>query len=214
MMKGANYYVQKLSGMKAIDHFEVFRNNVKGHYGQIGAGYLFYSSLQEAYLERDVHCYVDFLDEVPSISQIKKDARTLYGELLSACQSGVGRRILIENRDKQDVIRSWCQVLQQYETYGNRNVSIKRLESVINTVFHSNYRGGSVTWIQNYEDAFTELALLGKRLGMMMKSRSIALYKTLKILVWLILVKLFLVERVAHIILLHMHAYGLLRDAF
>jgi hypothetical protein len=29
-----------------IDRF-VFRNNVEGHYGHIGAGYLFYSSFQE-----------------------------------------------------------------------------------------------------------------------------------------------------------------------
>jgi hypothetical protein len=99
-----------------IDRFEVFRNNVEGHYGQIGAGYLFDSSFQKAYLERGVDCYVmfchvDFLDEVPSASQIKKDARTLYGALLSACQSGVGRRILMENRDKQDGIRSWCQLV-------------------------------------------------------------------------------------------------------
>jgi hypothetical protein len=27
-----------------IYRFEVFRNNVEGHYGRIGAGYLFYSS--------------------------------------------------------------------------------------------------------------------------------------------------------------------------
>jgi hypothetical protein len=45
-----------------IDRFEVFRNNVEGHY-----------------LERGVDCYVDFLDEVPSASQIEKDARALYG---------------------------------------------------------------------------------------------------------------------------------------
>jgi hypothetical protein len=32
-----------------IDRFEVFRNNVEGHYGQIGAGYLFDSSFLEAY---------------------------------------------------------------------------------------------------------------------------------------------------------------------
>jgi hypothetical protein len=83
-----------------IDRFEVFRNNVEGHYGKIGAGYLFDSSFQEAYLERGVDCYVDFLDEVPSASQIKKDAFTLYGTLLGACQGGVGRRILMENRDK------------------------------------------------------------------------------------------------------------------
>jgi hypothetical protein len=59
--------------------------NVEGHYGQIGAGYLFDSSFQKAYLKRVVDCYVDFLDEVPSASQIKKDARALYGALLSAC---------------------------------------------------------------------------------------------------------------------------------
>jgi hypothetical protein len=51
-----------------IDRFVVFTNNVEGHYGQIDAGYLFDSSFQEAYLERDVDCYVDFLDEVPSTS--------------------------------------------------------------------------------------------------------------------------------------------------
>jgi hypothetical protein len=106
---------------------------------------------------------LDFLDEVPSASQIKKDARTFYGALLSACQSGVGRRILMENRYKQDGIRSWCQLVQQYETHGNRNVRIKRLESVVNTVFHSNYRGRLVQWIQDYEDAFTELALIGQK---------------------------------------------------
>jgi hypothetical protein len=108
------------------------------------------------------------LDEVPSASQIKKDARALYGSLyvalLSSYQSGVGRRILMENRDKQDGIRSWCQLVQQYETDGNRNVKIKRLESVINTVFNRNYRGGLVKWIQDYEDAFTELAYYDGRL--------------------------------------------------
>jgi hypothetical protein len=51
----------------------------------------------------------------------------------------------------------------QYETDGNRNVRVKRLESVINTVFHRDYRGGIVKWIQDYEDAFTEVTLLGQK---------------------------------------------------
>jgi hypothetical protein len=89
-----------------IDCFEVFRNNVEGPYGQIGAGYLFDSSFQEEYLERGVDCYVEFLDGVPSASQVKKDSRALYGALISAGQSGVGRRVLIEK----------CQLVQQYET--------------------------------------------------------------------------------------------------
>jgi hypothetical protein len=54
---------------RTIYLFEVFRNNVEGHYGQIGADYLFASCFQEAYLERSVDCYVDFLDEVPSASE-------------------------------------------------------------------------------------------------------------------------------------------------
>jgi hypothetical protein len=52
---------------------------------------------------------------------------------------------------------------QQYETDGNRNVRIKRLESVISTVFRRDYRGGLVKWIQDYEDAFIGLALLGQK---------------------------------------------------
>jgi hypothetical protein len=112
----------------------------------------------------------------------------LYGALLSACQSDVGRRILMEYRDKQDGIRSRCQLVQQYETDGNRKVRIKRLESVINTVFHRDYRGeldllnGSKTMKMPSQNWL----YLGKRLGMMMKSRSVGLYRALKILVWLI----------------------------
>ena len=95
---------------------------------------------------------------LPSASQIKKDARALYGALLSACQIGVGRRMLIENRSKQDGICSWCQLVKQYETDGNRNVRIKKLDNVITTVFHRHYRDGLVKWIQDYEDAFTEFS--------------------------------------------------------
>jgi hypothetical protein len=43
---------------------------------------------------------------------------------------------------------------------GNQNVRIKKLENVITTVFHRNYRGGLVKWIQDYEDSFTELIIL------------------------------------------------------
>jgi hypothetical protein len=90
----------------SLDRFEEFRNKVEGHYGQIGAGYLFDSDFQEAHFEKGADCYINFLDEVPSASQIKKDARALYGALLSACQSGVGRRIMMKNRSKQDGFRS------------------------------------------------------------------------------------------------------------
>jgi hypothetical protein len=90
----------------SMDRFEVFRNNVEGHYGQIGAEYLFDAEFQTAYFERGTDCYVNFLDEVPSASQIKKDASTMYGALISAYQGGIGSRILIESRNKQDGIQA------------------------------------------------------------------------------------------------------------
>jgi hypothetical protein len=110
----------------------------------------------------------------------------LYGALLSACQSGVGRRILIENRDKQEGIRSWCQLLQQYETDGNRNVRIKRQKSVIDTVFHRNYREDLLNGSKTMKMLLQNWLYLGKRLVMMMKSKSVGLYRMPKILVWLI----------------------------
>jgi hypothetical protein len=58
-------------------------------------------------LEKGVDFFVDFMDEVPTASQIKKDASALYGALLSACQGGIGRRILMENKHKYDGIRAW-----------------------------------------------------------------------------------------------------------
>jgi hypothetical protein len=82
----------------SIERVEIFRNNVEGHYGQSGAGYLFDPAFQAAYLEKGTDCFIDFSHEVPSASQIKNNTRALYGALLSACQGGVGRRILMENR--------------------------------------------------------------------------------------------------------------------
>jgi hypothetical protein len=53
---------------RSIDRFEIFRNNLEGHYGQTGAGYLFDTDFQAEYLERGTDCFVDFLDEVPTAS--------------------------------------------------------------------------------------------------------------------------------------------------
>jgi hypothetical protein len=60
-------------------------------------------------LEKGVGRFVDFMDKVTTASQIKKDARALYGALLSACQGEKGRRILMEYRNKQDGVRAWYQ---------------------------------------------------------------------------------------------------------
>ena len=56
----------------SIDRFEVFRNNVEGHYGKIGAGYLFDTEFQTTYIERGTDCYVDFWIKYHQLPKIRK----------------------------------------------------------------------------------------------------------------------------------------------
>jgi hypothetical protein len=130
-----------------IDRFKVFRSNVEGHYEQIGSGYLFDTEFQTTYFERFTGCYADFLDEVPSASQIKEDGRTQNCALLSAFQAVLGRCILMEKINKQDGIWACYQYVSLYETAGNVNVRIKKLENVITRVFNKKLQGGLIKHI-------------------------------------------------------------------
>jgi hypothetical protein len=53
----------------------------------------------------------------------------------------------MKNRSKQDGIRAWYQLVNQFETDGNRNDRIKKLKNVINTVFYRNHKGGLIKWL-------------------------------------------------------------------
>jgi hypothetical protein len=171
----------------SIDRFEVYRNNVEGHYGQIGAGYLFDTGFQTAYLESGIDCYVDFMDEVPSASQIKKDARALYGALLSACQGGVGHRILMENRGKQDGIRSWYQLVNQFETDAIRMSELRFLKTSSQLSSIDIIKEDCLNGYKTMKMHSQNLVHLVKQLGMMMILRNVVWSRMLKILVWLTL---------------------------
>jgi hypothetical protein len=69
------------------------------------------------------------MDEVPSASQIKHDKHALHGILLSSFQGGLGRRISMEKRKKQDDIRAWYQSANQYETDGKGMLQSKSLKT-------------------------------------------------------------------------------------
>jgi hypothetical protein len=82
------------------------------------------------------------------------------------------------------------QLINQYETDGNKNVRIKKLENVITTVFNRHYRGGQFKWIQDFEYAFTELVLLGqttwnsddiKKRRLIQNSQNIGIFGSLKL---------------------------------
>ena len=89
----------------AFDKFEEFRPKIRGHFAQTGAVYLFARSFQKAYLKDGTACYINFLNEVHSESQVVKDIKVLYGALLSACHVGVAKATLATYSKTQDCIR-------------------------------------------------------------------------------------------------------------
>jgi hypothetical protein len=92
----------------------------------------------------------------------------------------------MENRSTQDGIWAWYQLVKQYKADGDKNVSIKKLENVITTVFHLHYKGGLFEWIQfkTMKMLSQNLFYLARRLGMMMRCRNVGLCKMLRILNW------------------------------
>jgi hypothetical protein len=68
MVKDAKYYLQKSFRMEPKTVLKYLETMLKVIMNKFVLGYLFDSSFQEVYLERGVECYVDFLDEVPSVS--------------------------------------------------------------------------------------------------------------------------------------------------
>jgi hypothetical protein len=92
----------------------------------------------------------------------------------------------MEKRNKQDGIRSWCQVAQQYETDGNKSIRIKILKNVMNMPFIVNIEEELLNGSKTLKMFSQNWLYLGKRLGILMKSRSVALYKFQKSLFLLI----------------------------
>jgi hypothetical protein len=64
--------MEVLTGLKCLEI------NIEDHCEQIGAGYLFDTNFQTAYLERGADCYVDFLDECTCPPQVKRDASATW----------------------------------------------------------------------------------------------------------------------------------------
>ena len=144
----------------SIEEFETFDNKIQGHFGQAGAGYLFNTKFQTAYCKDGSDCFIHFLDEVASASQILKDTRALFGALKAAIKGHAAKKFLHQYEDKQDGLKAWMAITQRYALDGNVLVRLTKLEKTIETKFHRNYKGGLTKWILDYENAFSELELL------------------------------------------------------
>jgi len=143
--------------------FDEFQEQVEGHYGQVGAGYLFMEDFQERYMLNGISCWIDFKSFVSSEQQAKRDICALYGALRSACKNGIGKSMLVPFKKEQDGIKAWRSLVKKYEGEGNTEVRIEKLEHIISVPYTRSYKGGLLQFIQDYENAFAELDILGNK---------------------------------------------------
>jgi hypothetical protein len=70
MMKGAKYYLQRSSGMGSLTFLKYLETMSKFIMDKFVLVICLIQVSRRLILERGVDCYVDFLDEAPSASQI------------------------------------------------------------------------------------------------------------------------------------------------
>ena len=96
-----------------MDKFKDFHNQLEGHYQQVGAGYLFRSDFQRAYLLEGPEYYSHFSDFVRSKAQMITDIAALYGALKAACKRGVGKSIPKRYSNTQDGLKAWLTMVKK-----------------------------------------------------------------------------------------------------
>ena len=140
--------------------FPEFQSQVEGHYGQVGAGYMFLEKFQNRYLNDGTKCWIYFTERVHSESQVAKDIDALYGALMTSCYQGVGKDIILRYSKSRDGLKAWIDMIERYKNGGDKRTKISKLEAIVATKFHNRYKGGLAQWVTDYETAFAELQAL------------------------------------------------------
>ena len=144
-----------------MDNFREFQKQVEGFHCQVVAGYLFLKEFQKRYKKDGSACWIYFMDDVASESQVNRDIKALYGALLSACKVGVGSSILAKHSETRNGLSAWMDMVAKYKNGGDKETQIDKLEEKLDIKFTDHYSGGLVQWVTDYENTFLELEQIG-----------------------------------------------------
>ena len=88
----------------------------------------------------------------------------LYGSLnKQICRKGVGLAILQTKHEvQQDGMRTWIEFLERYDNMGSNDIMTIYYDEVISCPYHWKYPGGLEQFTANFEEAYTELDVIGE----------------------------------------------------
>jgi hypothetical protein len=153
--------------------FDELKRLIEGHFEGYGASYLVNRKFLDVY---EMHGYkvLKFFPRVRmKCEDLEKQNATLYGSLKQICRKGAARAIIRKHERKRDGMCTWLDLLKRYDNMGSNDVMTIYYDEIISRPFHRKYPGGLEQFASDYEDAYSELAVIGETHSDMAKRRKI-----------------------------------------
>jgi hypothetical protein len=142
--------------------FDEFKALLEGHFEGYGASYLVNRKFMDTYA---IHGY-KVLRFFPCLridrATLEQHNVTLFGSIKQICRKGAGRSILRKHEPTRNGMGTWLGFLKWYDNQGSSDVLTIRYDEVIARHYHRKYQGGLEQFAADYEEAYTELEILGE----------------------------------------------------
>jgi hypothetical protein len=142
--------------------FDEVKRLVEGHFEGYGGAYLVNRKFITVYIEHGYKVLRFFPRIRLGHEDLEKQNGTLYGSLKQICRKGAASAILRRHEQKRDGMRTWYELLTRFDNMGSNDVMTIYYDEVISRPYHQKYPGGLEQFAADYEEAYTELAVIGE----------------------------------------------------
>lgn len=146
--------------------FQEYKYAIEGFYTQCNSSYLFDERFHKLYVKYGPSVVIDHPD-LPRYINITRpqldEAKThLYGAIQQSTRtSNTVRKFINKHRDERDGIMVWIDLSATQDNDGNSEVREATLIAITSQIFTKNYPGGFVQYLDDIEDAYSGLDVLG-----------------------------------------------------
>jgi hypothetical protein len=142
--------------------FDVLNRVVLGWLASCNAGYLIDPAFVTSYGLLGTACLQSFPHLNVSPQKLKSDTSQLYGTLTLICRNGAASTLFTRHESTQDGILTWRDIVASYAHGGNPAIAKVTLMKIVQTCYSDTYPGGLEAFVDNHEEAYTKLAVLGR----------------------------------------------------
>jgi hypothetical protein len=151
---------QDISWNGKPEKFPELKERVQGHFIQALMGHCVHTDFIQAYIKKEAAVLDEFPEFMLTEDQLRSNNRVMFSALKSIFRQGQAKRHIRAFEKRQDGMRAWAAIIQEFNMGGDRDVLIEKYETLVPTKYHRDYTGGITGFVREYEDAFVELESL------------------------------------------------------